>query len=103
MNGKEAPFLVALMAHDVTGGWPGHLSVNVGPDHANTALHRAVHLSTVRCVQSPEVQKANVQAKRPLSIHDVDNGKLLGFGADLAEDHPVRPHLSYCQSFCQCT
>jgi hypothetical protein len=25
----------------------------------------------------------------PRSIHDVDNGKILGFGADLAEDHPV--------------
>lgn len=25
----------------------------------------------------------------PKSIHDVDNGKILGFGADLAEDHPV--------------
>lgn len=25
----------------------------------------------------------------PKSIRDVDNGKILGFGADLAEDHPV--------------
>jgi hypothetical protein len=25
----------------------------------------------------------------PESIHDVDNGKILGFGADLSEDHPV--------------
>jgi hypothetical protein len=25
----------------------------------------------------------------PRSIHDVDNGKILGFGAELAEDHPV--------------
>jgi hypothetical protein len=24
----------------------------------------------------------------PASIHEVDNGKILGFGADLAEDHP---------------
>ena len=24
----------------------------------------------------------------PRSIHDVDNGKILGFGADLAPDHP---------------
>jgi hypothetical protein len=24
----------------------------------------------------------------PKSIHEVDNGKILGFGADLAEDHP---------------
>lgn len=25
----------------------------------------------------------------PRSIKEVDNGKILGFGADLAEDHPV--------------
>ena len=25
----------------------------------------------------------------PLSLREVDNGKILGFGADLAEDHPV--------------
>ncbi|PNW88432.1 hypothetical protein CHLRE_01g029250v5 [Chlamydomonas reinhardtii] len=27
-------------------------------------------------------------SQRILSIHDVDNGQILGFGADLAEDHP---------------
>lgn len=27
--------------------------------------------------------------KIPKSIGDVDNGKILGFGADLSEDHPV--------------
>jgi hypothetical protein len=27
--------------------------------------------------------------KIPRSIHEVDNGKILGFGADLSEDHPV--------------
>lgn len=25
---------------------------------------------------------------RPQSIHDISNGNILGFGADLAEDHP---------------
>lgn len=31
----------------------------------------------------------------PKSIHDVDNGKILGFGADLAEDHPVSCWLKH--------
>ena len=26
----------------------------------------------------------------PRCLADIDNGKILGFGADLAEDHPVR-------------
>lgn len=28
--------------------------------------------------------------KVPLTINDVDNGRTVGFGADLADDHPVR-------------
>ena len=36
------------------------------------------------------VPQADTEVIRvPNSIHDVDNGKILGFGADLAEDHPV--------------
>ena len=27
----------------------------------------------------------------PRCLAEIDNGKILGFGADLAEDHPVRP------------
>lgn len=32
--------------------------------------------------------------KIPMSLHEVDNGKILGFGADLAEDHPVGHNIS---------
>jgi hypothetical protein len=36
---------------------------------------------------------AELQASRiPRSLECIDNGKILGFGAGLAEDHPVRPH-----------
>ena len=28
--------------------------------------------------------------KIPRSLREVDNGKILGFGADLAADHPVK-------------
>jgi hypothetical protein len=31
------------------------------------------------------------ERKIPRSIHEVDNGSILGFGANLAEDHPVGP------------
>lgn len=34
----------------------------------------------------------------PRSIHDVDNGKILGFGAELAEDHPVSGQQQQQQS-----
>lgn len=45
--------------------------------------------------------------KIPLSLHEVDNGRLLGFGIGLAQDHPVscrtathqdakKMGLSYC-------
>jgi hypothetical protein len=43
-------------------------------------------------VQSPAAaEAAPAIIKVPTSIHEVDNGKILGFGADLSEDHPVRP------------
>lgn len=32
-----------------------------------------------------------VLRKIPKSLSEVDSGKILGFGADLAEDHPVKP------------
>ena len=35
-------------------------------------------------------QQGAVLARIPGSLADIDNGKILGFGADLAEDHPVR-------------
>ena len=33
----------------------------------------------------------------PRSLAEVDKGQIMGFGADLAEDHPVRccPHCIY--------
>lgn len=36
-----------------------------------------------------EPTAAATPVRVPRSIHDVDNGKILGFGAELAEDHPV--------------
>ena len=33
----------------------------------------------------------------PQTLSEVDNGKLLGFGAELAEDHPVRS-AKLCQA-----
>eukprot|EP00775_Hariotina_reticulata_P012297 gene12297-12433_t len=33
----------------------------------------------------------------PHDIRDVDNGKILGFGADLAEDHPGYHDQQYKQ------
>lgn len=37
----------------------------------------------------PDAQlPAPQQLQSPQSIHDIDNGRVLGFGADLAEDHP---------------
>ena len=35
------------------------------------------------CAQSPPAQ-----LRIPTSIHDVDNGNILGFGSSLSEDHP---------------
>ena len=35
---------------------------------------------------SERVQQVSVTP--PASLREVDNGKILGFGADLAEDHP---------------
>ena len=44
----------------------------------------------VGAVKARAVQtEAPPPIKVPKSIHDVDNGKILGFGADLSEDHPV--------------
>lgn len=41
---------------------------------------------------SPQTQAPSPPAAQPIkvpqSIHDIDNGKILGFGADLAEGHP---------------
>lgn len=48
---------------------------------------------TVTAPSTQQANKADAAAASivavPRSIHDVDNGKILGFGADLAEDHPV--------------
>eukprot|EP00892_Ulva_mutabilis_P006930 jgi/Ulvmu1/4609/UM002_0338.1 len=33
----------------------------------------------------------------PLSIHDINNGNILGFGGDLAPDHPGYGDEKYCQ------
>jgi hypothetical protein len=51
---------------------------------------------TAEPVKAPAAAAATAAAapaaepvKVPRSIHDVDNGKILGFGADLSEDHPV--------------
>jgi hypothetical protein len=38
---------------------------------------------------SEGIVSSSVLLKVPRSIHDVDNGKILGFGEGLAEDHPV--------------
>ena len=32
----------------------------------------------------------------PRCLAEIDNGKILGFGASLAEDHPVRPTFQPC-------
>ncbi|KAJ9530868.1 hypothetical protein QJQ45_028836 [Haematococcus lacustris] len=43
-----------------------------------------------RIQTATQAQPASVTSrpKVPQTIHDVDNGSILGFGADLAEDHP---------------
>lgn len=55
----------------------------------------------VRAQASPagklDVQPEVAPRKIPRSIHDVDNGSILGFGADLSEDHPGFYDLEYKQ------
>lgn len=47
--------------------------------------------ASAHCVVESDATKhrGNDGIKIPTSLHEVDNGKILGFGADLAEDHPV--------------
>lgn len=46
-------------------------------------------LETVRNGTPRSTRSDQSQLKLPHSLEEVDNGKILGFGADLSEDHPV--------------
>lgn len=69
----------------------GSASCSTSSNHRSSSnSSRRQHLRTVcQAVQSPAAaEAARAIIKVPSSIHEVDNGKILGFGADLSEDHP---------------
>lgn len=47
----------------------------------------------VLCDTAAATAPVPVIRKVPRSLSEIDNGKILGFGADLAKDHPVS---AYC-------
>lgn len=54
--------------------------------HISGRWHVRTHL---RCAANPPGAQNNaVPIRIPRSLEEIDNGKILGFGADLAEDHP---------------
>ena len=61
-----------------------------GMHHLCAGRHRQLRLAPVRYTSGKSETAAQSSGiKIPKSIEDVDNGKILGFGADLSEDHPV--------------
>ena len=48
------------------------------------ASRRGLHVRRA----APSVEKGEERREIPRSIHDIDNGKILGFDANLDEDHP---------------
>lgn len=50
---------------------------------------KIVNLSSLVGVTATPPVDSPASLRIPKSIAEVDNGKILGFGADLAEDHPV--------------
>jgi phenylalanine-4-hydroxylase len=54
-------------------------------------------ISPVKYTSGKSEIAAQTSVKVPRSIEDVDNGKILGFGADLSEDHPGYQDQEYKQ------
>lgn len=50
----------------------------------------SAHISCCAAGGSATTLDAPASPQIPQTLSEVDNGKILGFGADLAEDHPVR-------------
>ncbi|KAF6264826.1 Biopterin-dependent aromatic amino acid hydroxylase-domain-containing protein [Scenedesmus sp. NREL 46B-D3] len=71
---RSAPRVVAASAASAQPGVDGTSSTNSSSSTASTP--------------SRTISSAPSLIKIPRSIHEVDNGKILGFGADLSEDHP---------------
>ncbi|GAX75903.1 hypothetical protein CEUSTIGMA_g3346.t1 [Chlamydomonas eustigma] len=51
--------------------------------------------TTTCCVTSSKVNVSQPQRSTPRSIYDVSNNNILGFGANLSQDHPGFNDLSY--------
>ncbi len=49
--------------------------------------------ATAEAQKTKRLHETRLQA--PASLHEVDNGKIMGFGADLAEDHPGYRDAAY--------
>ena len=58
-----------------------------GPRPLRAKARRVVARRAAPPLESEKQQEAE-ERRMPRSIHDVDNGKILGFDADLSEDHP---------------
>lgn len=68
----------------------GSASCSTSSNHRRSSRRREqLHVACQAAAAAAEAAPAII--KVPTSIHEVDNGKILGFGADLSEDHPVRP------------
>lgn len=84
--------------------WPG--SLRTAQSHAHLRAKRAARRSSCTQATSRDTSQVAIHTPpshtsgleeviiTPKSIHDVDNGRLLGFGADLAADHPVSAKLT---------
>jgi hypothetical protein len=73
-------------------------SAQPGVDASSSSTSTSSSSSTATVPSNKFSSSAPSIIKIPSSIHEVDNGKILGFGAELSEDHPVRA-LPKCSSW----
>ena len=67
-----------------------HTSTSASPSSSSPANDRGRPKAQP---PQPAAASRNNIVPIPSSIRDVDNGRILGFGADLAPDHPVSSQL----------
>ena len=73
----------------VRGASPRTYAATAGTDHRQASAYASRSTRHLSPPYAAPAAPLPALGRVPKSLREIDNGKILGFGADLAQDHPV--------------